>query len=430
LIERLELIASDTKRLLAKHTHQRNRTWQTVILTCLGACLTVVAIIPGGLAERLFGIVVGSVLTGGVVLLWSQGTRSGGWVALALGAMGVIVGIGIGLRSISVGVIDVIASVSTLALFAGVAAVGIGLGRVATGLRRIWRIAAETLLAVFVALTVWTVTPALIATNVPRITPGDATPADFGFEASEVQFDTSDGVRLWAWFAPPSDGKVAIIRHGAGSTASDALSHAATMVRHGYGVLITDARGHGHSGGEAMDFGWYGDLDIGAAVDFLLIQPGVDPNRIVLVGLSMGGEESIGAAAADSRVAAVVAEGVTARTDADKAWLAEEYGWRGWVQTKLEWVQYTVTDLLTDASKPASLASAAAAMAPRELLLVTAGAVAEEGNAARHIEASGPGNVTVRTIAGAGHIQGLRVAPDEWQRAVIDFLDSALSRAS
>lgn len=421
------MVAADIRRLEAARKPGWKRTWQTVILASLGACLTVVAIAPGGVAERLFGIVVGSILTGGVVVLWSQGTRSGGWVALALGTSGVIVGIGIGLRAISIGVIDAIVTVSTLALFTGLAAVGLGLGRVGTGLRRIWRISAEGLLVVLVALTVWTITPALIATNVPRIVPGDATPADFGFEASEVRFDTSDGVRLWAWFAPPHQGKVAIIRHGAGSTASDVLAHAAVMAANDYGVLITDARGHGRSGGAAMDFGWYGDLDIGAAVDFLLTQDEVDPNRIVLVGLSMGGEESIGAAGADSRVAAVVAEGVTARTDADKVWLAEEFGWRGWVQTRLEWLQYTVTDFLTDAPKPASLASAAAAMAPHELLLITGGAVADEGNAARHVEASAQGNVTVRTIAGAGHIQGLRVAPDEWEQAVIDFLDGALS---
>jgi uncharacterized protein len=42
------------------------------------------------------------------------------------------------------------------------------------------------------------------------------------------------------------------------------------LARHGYGVLLFDARGHGRSEGRAMDFGWFGDLDVSAAVSFLV----------------------------------------------------------------------------------------------------------------------------------------------------------------
>lgn len=45
-----------------------------------------------------------------------------------------------------------------------------------------------------------------------------------------------------------------------------------------------------------MDFGWYGERDAGAAVDFLTDAPGVAPHGVGLVGMSMGGEEAIGAA--------------------------------------------------------------------------------------------------------------------------------------
>ena len=68
-------------------------------------------------------------------------------------------------------------------------------------------------------------------------------------------------------------------------------------------------------------------------------------DRIAVLGLSMGGEEAIGAAGADGRIAAVVAEGATGRTDADKAWFADLYGFRGRIQLGLEWLQYTLTDL-------------------------------------------------------------------------------------
>ena len=118
------------------------------------------------------------------------------------------------------------------------------------------------------------------------------------------------------------------------------LDHAVVLARHGYGVLLYDARGMGRSGGRAMDFGWYGDRDVAAAVSFLASRPEVDPTKIGAVGLSMGGEEAVGAAALDQRIRAVVGEGVTNRTDADKGWLTEAHGFRGWLQQRLEWALY------------------------------------------------------------------------------------------
>jgi pimeloyl-ACP methyl ester carboxylesterase len=234
-----------------------------------------------------------------------------------------------------------------------------------------------------------------------------------------------DGVRLWAWYVPPPDGKTVVLRHGSGSTSSDVVDHASALVANGYGVLMTDARGHGRSEGAAMDFGWYGELDISAAVDFLRGRPEVDPNRVAVVGMSMGGEEAIGAIGADPRIRAVVAEGATARTDEDKVWLEDEYGWRGWVQLRLEWLQYALADLLTAADKPESLAGSAAHASPRPLLMITAGLSPDESGAAEHI-ASRSDNVTIWEVANAGHIQGLDVVGDEWTDRVVRFLDEAL----
>jgi hypothetical protein len=142
--------------------------------------------------------------------------------------------------------------------------------------------------------------------------------------------------------------------------------------------------------------------------------------------MSMGGEEAIGAAGSDDRIAAVVAEGTFARTEADKVWLIDTYGWRGRLQVGLEWLQYGLTDLLTSASRPQSLASAADDAAPRPILLITAGEVPDEGNAAAHVQETAGSSVTVWTVPDAGHIQGLVVSPEEWERVVIGFLDQAL----
>ncbi len=133
--------------------------------------------------------------------------------------------------------------------------------------------------------------------------------------------------------------------------------------------------------------------------------------------------------AADDRIAAVVAEGATARSDLDKAWLEKEYGWPGWIQMRLEWLQYTVTDLLTGAEEPESLASAARLASPRPILMITAGEAPDEGNAALHI-GSATDNVTIWTVLEAGHVEGLAVAPDDWEIRVVEFLDTALEGGS
>jgi len=127
-------------------------------------------------------------------------------------------------------------------------------------------------------------------------------------------------------------------------------------------------------------------------------------------------------------VRAVVAEGVTARTDADKSWLPDAYGIRGGIQLGLERIEYSLADLLTSASKPEALADAALAAAPRPVLLIVAGEVSDEGHAASHIRDRAPANVSVWTVEGAGHTGGLSAAPAEWESTVVAFLDTALAR--
>jgi len=219
-----------------------------------------------------------------------------------------------------------------------------------------------------------------------------------------------------------------VVLHGAGSTRAGGLDQAAVLVRHGYGVLLPDARGHGRSEGRAMDFGWYGDQDIGGAVAFLAERPDVDPARIGLLGLSMGGEEAIGALAGVDGIAGVVAEGATGRTAADRDWLSDEHGWRGAVTEVVpDALTYAFTDLLTSASPPVALRDAVA-RAARPVLLVAAGAVSEEPPAARFIASGAPDLVEVWVVARATHTDALDVHPARWEARVVGFFDRTLQR--
>jgi dienelactone hydrolase len=267
--------------------------------------------------------------------------------------------------------------------------------------------------------------PAVMATNVPATGLGSDTPGTYGLSYETVTFDTADGVALSAWYVPSTNHAAVVIRHGSGSTRSDVLGQTVVLARHGYGVLLADARGHGRSEGRAMDFGWFGDADISAAVTYLADRPDVDPRRIGVVGMSMGGEEAIGAAASDPRIRAVVAEGVTGRTDADANWLSDEYGVRGTLQEGIEWLRYTLADLLSSAPKPISLASAIERAAPTPFSGDRRRQRADEQHVAYILEGASD-HVTIWVVPGSDHIQGLSIAPGEWERRVTAFLEDNL----
>jgi dipeptidyl aminopeptidase/acylaminoacyl peptidase len=342
-------------------------------------------------------------------------------------------GIGIVVLAVGGGYLPFVAKdPSSLEAVAGSAAALSGLFLTAAGVvigtrgrARLHRVAAG-ILTVFVALLVVSVLGVAVAgTNVPRPAIGES-PAGRGLAYESVTLSTDDGVAFAGWYVASTNRAAVVLLHGAGSTRSNVLDEAAVLAGHGFGVLMVDARGHGDSGGRAMDFGWHGDADIAAAVRFLAARPDVDRERIGAVGLSMGGEEAIGATATNPIIRAVVAEGATGRTAGDAAWLSDDFGLRGMFQEQVERVQDRVTDLLTSASVPTSLRAAVEAGGAR-YLMITAGDVTDEGRAAAYIAAAALDRAETWSITGAGHTAGLGTAAVEWERRVIGFLSGVLA---
>lgn len=292
--------------------------------------------------------------------------------------------------------------------------------------RRWWhRLGVGTAAFVTAGVTLFVVAPAVAATNAPRPQLGDR-PADVGLGAADVALRTDDGVDIAGWYVPSANRAAVVLLHGAGSTRSDVLDHAAVLAEGGFGVLLIDARGHGESTGHSMDLGWHGDDDIAAATRYLASRSDVDASRIGVVGMSMGGEEAIGASAGDPLIRAVVAEGATGRSGADSAWLSDVYGLRGSLTEALARVRDRVTDALTDASVPITLHDAVERSAGTEYLLIAAERVADEGHAATFIAAAAPARVDIWTVPGATHTSGLSTHPQEWARRVLGFLDATL----
>jgi hypothetical protein len=118
------------------------------------------------------------------------------------------------------------------------------------------------------------------------------------------------------------------------------------------------------------------------------------------------------------------------RVAGDRRWLPDRYGLRGWVQVAFDRLTYGLVDLLSAARPPVPLRVAAAAAAPRPVLLVAAGTVADEVTAGEWIQRASPESVEVWVVPGAGHTGGLRAAPGDWEQRVVGFLDANLAPRS
>ena len=351
-------------------------------------------------------------------------TRLRASLALVGGLILLAAGGGLGIPYLAKTGWSITAGVGLLAFGVGLGLVGVGAVALVRSFHGFARVGVLLAVVAVAYVVVPTIGVAVAATHVPRTDLGSATPADLGLVYRDVHFEAADGVRLSGWYVPSRNGDAVVLLHGAGSTRSAVLEHARVLADLGYGVLLYDARGHGRSEGRAMDFGWYGDQDVAGAVAFVRRQPDA-AGRVSAVGLSMGGEQAVGALPAVADLCAVVAEGATARTAADKAWLSDAYGVRGFVQEGLDRLRFGVTDLLTPAPPPRSLRSAVAAAAPRRVLLIAAGREGDEPKAAAHVEQGAPGSVAVWVAPGTGHTGALESRRAEWIARVGEFLAAA-----
>jgi pimeloyl-ACP methyl ester carboxylesterase len=140
------------------------------------------------------------------------------------------------------------------------------------------------------------------------------------FEAAQVPPDAVDvrivaepGVILRGWMREPAaarrsgqPGPVALVIHGWGSSAADMVPVSQPLLDAGLRVLLLDARGHGRSGDvDVASMPSFAE-DLRTALGWLRRQPGIDPDRIVLVGHSVGAGAALFVAADDHAIAAVV----------------------------------------------------------------------------------------------------------------------------
>jgi len=119
-----------------------------------------------------------------------------------------------------------------------------------------------------------------------RYPEGDWRPAMLEFE--DAWFETADGLRLHGWYCPARAGSpVILFSHGnAGNITHRADEILLWQRRLDVAVFIYDYRGYGRSEGKPSEAGVYEDAR--AAYRWLTEQKGVEPERILLRGKSLG----------------------------------------------------------------------------------------------------------------------------------------------
>ena len=160
------------------------------------------------------------------------------------------------------------------------------------------------------ALLHWGIRKGLAA---PRV-PNHSSPAALGLKAEEVRIATANARQLHAWLirAPQQEQErdrpqaAVVVVHGWGGNAALMLPLARPLHEAGFAALFIDTRCHGASDDDRFTSLPRFAEDAEHAFAWLAAQPGIDPQRIALLGHSVGAGAVLFAASRTPQVAAVV----------------------------------------------------------------------------------------------------------------------------
>jgi dipeptidyl aminopeptidase/acylaminoacyl peptidase len=282
--------------------------------------------------------------------------------------------------------------------------------------------------------------------NVPTeftYTERELDPAPYQMAAYEdVSFASrsSPNITIDAWFVPapveaPADAPVVILVHGLRSCkgSEHILTAAGMLHRNGFNTLLIDLRDHGDSTVEDGRFAGGTDehLDVLGAWDWLVNERGFAPERIGLLGHSLGAATVMIATGQEARVAAV------------------------WEDSGFADINIAIEAELKRFNFPTFFASSASTMgqmiagdnigqfsplqAAQNLngrpIFITHGtadtrlSVQYAYDLAAAVNANG-GSVEPWIIEGATHVEAIFLQPDEYERRMVEFFSAALGASS
>ncbi|GKU80420.1 alpha/beta hydrolase [Paenibacillus sp. L3-i20] len=155
----------------------------------------------------------------------------------------------------------------------------------------------------------------------PRKVPNEREP-EIAAEWNPLVFESS-GLTIEGWLIRPSNlnndtrglTPLVVVAHGWGSNRSRVLRYAKPLYESGYAVLMFDARSHGESESIKAPSALMFRDDVIAAVKEARKLTGIDPQRIAVLGHSMGGFGALLAMAEGLRVNAIITDSMPVHFD-------------------------------------------------------------------------------------------------------------------
>jgi dipeptidyl aminopeptidase/acylaminoacyl peptidase len=187
------------------------------------------------------------------------------------------------------------------------------------------------------------------------------------------------------------------------------------FAQQGYVVLVPLMRGWG---GGQNDCGLSQRADAARAIEWLASQPGVDPDRIAVVGFSFGGQVALLTGALSHRVKAIVSYfGTTDLTTLNAQYL-------------YQWHQGLENECQSDLKSRSPVTVASQIKAPVLLIHgdIDANVPVEQSEEMEEVLRKSGGSVQLHLVAGAGHELNRVVIPT-WS-ATQQFLNAALGKPS
>lgn len=258
------------------------------------------------------------------------------------------------------------------------------------------------------------------------------TPEDYGMSSETVTVTTEDGLVLYGWYIPGTNGATVMYEHGSPGGRQDGLFEAEFLHRHGYNVLMGSFRAHDESDGELVSLGYREVRDIAAWHQYLRSRDDVDPERIAILGESMGGGTAILYTAEHEDIRALVTASAFALTqETVETFIEYEHGTPQWLtpilaRTFVFWAE-RAGDFETDALDTEIVVGR---ISPRPLLIIHGGSEdkIDPENGQQLYDAAGEPK-EFWFVPEAGHVNFDKVRPAEYEARVTDFLDRYLLAA-
>lgn len=241
----------------------------------------------------------------------------------------------------------------------------------------------------------------------------------------EATVTSADGTRLVGWFIPANSSKLILVQHGYKDRLQTMMGVAAVLHRRGYQVMLMCVRAHDRSAGEKLSLGQLGEIaDMEAWAAFAEKQQGVDPTKVGMFGVSMGGSLAIQYTASHQDVRALVADSAFSS-------LSDTIDTSVWFFTHLPPFPFGPMIRFWAEREGGFAASAVDAkqwigrVSPRPVLIIQGGAdvVVSKTSGRKLFDAAGePKEFWYEERV--GHGQFLDKMPDEFERRVAGFFDA------